>query len=367
MLRKIIKILILAIIVFILAEVFLYKEPGFPDFKISHKEPEKIIEKPKEEVKIIDNENILLDVPFIAQAPFGEWENPVFQDACEEAALIISMLWLENKEFTKEQTRDEIKKMSDFELEKYGEYRDRSATDTVQLMKDYYGYYNIEAKYNIGIEDIKSELKQGNLVVVPVNGQILKNPYYTPPGPERHMLVIIGYNTKTKEFITNDSGTRQGKGFRYPEQQVFDSIRDYETGYHIPILEIRKTMIVVGPSSKVCFNENCFLTELAETQEERAKGLMNREKLGENMGMLFIFEEEGEYSFYMKNTLIPLDIIWINLGKQVIYISKNNQPCDETCESINPEINAKYVLELNAGVVDKINLKTRDNLIFEIK
>lgn len=241
MLKNIIKILILAMIVFILAEVFLYKEAKFPDFRINH------IEKSKEEVKIIDNENVLLDVPFIAQAPFGEWGNPVFQDACEEAALIISMLWLENKEFTKEQAKAEIQKMSDFELEKYGEYRDRSATDTVQLMKDYYGYYNynIEVKFNITTEDIKSELRKGNLVIVPVNGQIVKNPYYTLPGPERHMLVIIGYDSKTKEFITNDVGTRHGKGFRYSEQRVYDSIRDYETGYHIPITEIRKVMIAV--------------------------------------------------------------------------------------------------------------------------
>lgn len=360
MLKNIIKILILVMIIFILVEVFLYKEPDFVDLKINY--TRKPIEKPKEEIKIIENKSILLNVPFIAQAPFGEWENPVFQDACEEAAIIISMLWLENKEFTKEQARDEIQRMSDFELEKYGEYRDRSAADTVQLMKDFYGYYNIEVKYNIGIEDIKSELKQGNLVVVPVNGQILKNPYYTPPGPERHMLVIIGYDVKTKEFITNDAGTRQGKGFRYPEQRVFDSIRDYETGYHIPILEIKKTMIVVMPSSTVYFNENCFLVEIVETQEEMAKGLMNREKLGENMGMLFIFGEEGEYGFWMKNTLIPLDIVWINSQKEIVYISKNNQPCGEICETINPKINAKYVLELNAGIIDRVNLKIGDNL-----
>lgn len=235
-----------------MAEVFLYSEKPMPEFSIPEKEiqlPKPEENKPPEKPEIKD-ESILLDVPFIVQAPFGEWGNPVFQDACEEAALIIAMLWLENKEFSKEQARDEIQKMSDFELEKYGEYRDRSASDTVQLMKDYFGYQNIEAKFNITTEDIKSELKKGNLVIVPVNGQILKNPYYTPPGPERHMLVIIGYDGKTNEFITNDVGTRLGKSYRYKENTIYQAIRDYETGYHIPIAEVRKTMIIIKPENR---------------------------------------------------------------------------------------------------------------------
>ncbi len=91
---------------------------------------------------------------------------------------------------------------------------------------------------------------------------------------------------------------------------------------------------------------------------------MFREKLDLDKGMLFIFEEEGEYSFWMKNTLIPLDIIWINKAKEVVFISGNTQPCQEeySCSSINPGKNAKYVLEINAGIAEKIGLKVGDKI-----
>ena len=242
MLKNIIKILILATIVFILAEIFLYKEPEFADFKINHPPFVPIEIKTSEDKQ---DKDILLDVPFIAQAPFGEWGNPVFQDACEEAAVLMVKYWLEGKEITKQEAYDEIIALADFEEKNYGNFYDHSAKDTAQIMKDYIGYQNIEARNNIDVEDIKSELRKGNLIVVPINGQVINNPYYTPPGPERHMLVIIGYNEDKNEFITNDSGTRMGKDYRYNEDVLFWSIRDYPTGHKIPILENKKAMIVI--------------------------------------------------------------------------------------------------------------------------
>ena len=117
--------------------------------------------------------------------------------------------------------------------------------------------------------------------------------------------------------------------------------------------------------SQICFKDNCFTVELAATSQERTRGLMFREKLDLDKGMLFIFENEGGYSFWMKNTLIPLDIIWINKDKEVVFISKNTQPCDtEFCSAINPNQKARYVLELNGGITDKIGLNVGDKIIF---
>jgi hypothetical protein len=189
---------------------------------------------------------ILLDVPFLAQAPLGQWNNPVYQDACEEASLLTAILWVRGVEsISREEATDEIKKFSDFEIEKYNNFYDHSTADTAQIMKDYFEYYNIEVKNDISTEDIIKELESGSLVIVPINGQILKNPFYTPPGPDRHMLVIIGYDFQAKEFITNDVGTRHGEKFRYKEDILEASIRDYSTGHKEPILEIKKPMIVV--------------------------------------------------------------------------------------------------------------------------
>ena len=83
------------------------------------------------------------------------------------------------------------------------------------------------------------------MVLVPTNGQALGNPYYRPPGPERHYLVIKGYDSRTEEFITNDPGTKRGQDYRYKQDVLFKAIRDYSSGYHEPIKDIRKVMIVV--------------------------------------------------------------------------------------------------------------------------
>ena len=121
--------------------------------------------------------------------------------------------------------------------------------------------------------------------------------------------------------------------------------------------------------NQVCFKSHCFDVEVARTAEEQNRGLMYREKLEQDRGMLFIFDREAEYSFWMENTLIPLDIIWINGNKEVVFIGENTQPCQDNslCPSVNPGKGAKYVLELNAGAAKKIGLKTGEKLSFNIQ
>jgi len=119
--------------------------------------------------------------------------------------------------------------------------------------------------------------------------------------------------------------------------------------------------------SEVCFRDYCFSVELAKTKISQAKGLMFRREMGENKGMLFVFKEEGQRFFWMKNTLIPLDIIFCNKNKEVVSISRGVQPCKaEECQSIRSEQKAQYVLELNANIADKINLKIGDKLNFNL-
>lgn len=194
-----------------------------------------------------EEKDILLNVPFAAQAPLGNWEDPMQQNGCEEVSVIMAMAWINGKEkLVPEEVINEIRKISNYELEKYGGYMDTNAEDTViRIFKGYYNYEKVEAIYDIDTEDIKKELYKGNLVIVPANGRILDNPNYTPPGPETHMLPIIGYDVAKKEFITNDGGTRQGKNFRYKEYLIEEAILDYPTGNHEPITEIIKAMIVV--------------------------------------------------------------------------------------------------------------------------
>jgi len=94
--------------------------------------------------------------------------------------------------------------------------------------------------------------------------------------------------------------------------------------------------------------------EFARTPEELQKGLMNRPSLPKNSGLLFIFPDETNKSFWMKNTLIPLDVIFISSKGRINEMTTLN-PCQETeiCQSYNSKTPAQYVLEINAGSVGK--------------
>jgi uncharacterized protein len=101
--------------------------------------------------------------------------------------------------------------------------------------------------------------------------------------------------------------------------------------------------------------------EIAKTPEELKTGLMNRESLCQKCGMLFIFTNEGKKSFWMKNTKIPLDIIYVNEQDTVIKIHKDTTPF-QTHPTYNSGKPAKYVLEVNAGYSKKIDLKVNDKI-----
>jgi len=190
------------------------------------------------------------NVPFTAQAPFGEWSDPRQQDGCEEASSLIAISWARNQTLTPQKTLDAILKISQFQTDKYDEYRDTSASDTAnRIIHDYFDYLQAAVKSISSPEEIVWELAQGHLIIAPMDGQKLKNPFYTPPGPERHMLVIKGYDKEKRQFITNDVGTRRGENYRYPRDVLFSAIRDYPTGYHVSIPSVIKRIIVISKPS----------------------------------------------------------------------------------------------------------------------
>jgi uncharacterized membrane protein (UPF0127 family) len=111
----------------------------------------------------------------------------------------------------------------------------------------------------------------------------------------------------------------------------------------------------------ICFDKKCFNVEIAKTNFEREKGLMGRDKLDDNSGMLFIFEKEGLYSFWMKNTLIPLDMAWLDSSGKIVFIKENAEPCKSiVCPSVIPQAQAKYVLEINGGKFSQEGIKVGD-------
>lgn len=196
------------------------------------------------------NGTVLHDVPFMSQAPLAQWDDPMFQDGCEEASILMAAAWAgaldPSRIASPKRASQEIVALSQYQLNLDGEFRDRSAKDTAQLMKQYFNYPHVRFVSTISANDIIHEITSGHVVIVPANGQALGNPNFTHPGPERHMLVIRGWDPSTNEFITNDPGTRNGEGYRYSKPVLYDAIRDYHTGYHIPIETVEKTMITVA-------------------------------------------------------------------------------------------------------------------------
>jgi len=117
----------------------------------------------------------------------------------------------------------------------------------------------------------------------------------------------------------------------------------------------------------VCIRSICFEVEIPQTAEEFRQGLMYRVKLDSNNGMLFIFDEEAVHSFWMKNTLIPLDIIWINSNYEVVYIRENTPPCEaDPCPVYNLNTPALYVLEVNGGSVEEYGINIGDKAEIKI-
>ena len=106
-----------------------------------------------------------------------------------------------------------------------------------------------------------------------------------------------------------------------------------------------------------------FTVELAETQEKQALGLMFRDSLPDDHGMLFVFPSEGLRRFWMKNTRIPLDIMYFDGDLKLVSVSENVQPCRTPhCPSYPSTGPARYVLELNAGKAAELGLQPGDPL-----
>lgn len=110
----------------------------------------------------------------------------------------------------------------------------------------------------------------------------------------------------------------------------------------------------------VCFRQTCVEVEVAATPEARKQGLMHRKHLGDTSGMLFVFDEVDIYPFWMKDTLLCLDIVWLSEGWEVVHIARKTRPMD-LCLLV-PDQPALYVLEVNAGVVDRLGVRLGDLL-----
>lgn len=203
---------------------------------------------PTEKQPQLLTKSTLQNVPFTSQAPTGHWSDLRQEDGCEEASTLMAVTWARKQKLgTNAENEKKIIELADWQTKNFNNYHDTSISDTAtRILKGYFEFTSFEVKNNINLDDIKQALALGKIIIAPMNGIKLGNPNFTAPGPEHHMLVIIGYDPATKEFITNDPGTRKGRQYRYSEKIIEQAIRDYPTGIHLPVREIRKNIIVVS-------------------------------------------------------------------------------------------------------------------------
>ena len=183
-----------------------------------------------------------LAVPFTSQAPKKDWTMP-FQEACEEASIIMLDAFFTERALDAESATAEILDILAWEKDNLFHWVDTNAEETAQIIREHYGYKNVRVEYDITIEDIKTEIAKGHPVIVPAAGRLLGNPYFTQPGPIYHMLVVRGW-TRDGKMITNDPGTKRGDGHLYTEETLMNAIHDYNSG---DILNGRRAMIVATP------------------------------------------------------------------------------------------------------------------------
>lgn len=205
-----------------------------------------IVEEDKESSKAVLSLQInILNVPFTVQAPFAEWADPIFQDACEEASVVMAVAWVSGQTLSKESAKRDIMTLAKYQKSIYGHSVDTSIEDTEKLLRDFLKVSTTEVKRKIMVQDIKEAVAADKIVIVPTDGRKLGNPNFRQPGPPRHMLVVVGYDDVANEFITNDPGTRKGEGYRYDQSVLYKAILDYPTGKHTEAKSADKVMLTV--------------------------------------------------------------------------------------------------------------------------
>ena len=119
----------------------------------------------------------------------------------------------------------------------------------------------------------------------------------------------------------------------------------------------------------VTINGLVLVADISITNEQRTKGLSVKDGLAENEAMLFVFGNEAEHTFWMKDMKFPIDIIWIDSNKTIVHIENNLMPCSSgvLCPTYKPPDDSLYVLETVGGLAEKYDIEKGTQVQFELK
>lgn len=233
------------LIIFIFAIIgisyYLFAPPTVGDFepgrilpKVLTTEPQKNTnESVQEEVKGSSSAQqptqVSLVVPYVNEAPDGNWTGP-WKNACEEAAIVmVERFYMGQTAVTVADAKAALRRLFAVQDERWGSNANSDAARTAEIANSL-GLFKAKVVTKPALEDIKKELAAKRPVITMHKGFDLgnKNIPFLPTGSSYHVLVIIGYDEVSQEFITHDDGDEKaGKGRRYPYSTVMNSMHDY--------------------------------------------------------------------------------------------------------------------------------------------
>lgn len=157
-------------------------------------------------------EGATIPVPFVPQAPTGDWSLP-YEETCEETTLIMAEAYFKGqKSIDRFAARDRMLELVDYQNKKFGFYDDTSMKDTAIIAEERFGM-TTKVETEVTKEKIKKYIVNKQPIVFPVAGRRLGNPYYKGEGPPYHVVLIVGF--EDDQFIVHDPGTRYGAYYRY--------------------------------------------------------------------------------------------------------------------------------------------------------
>ncbi len=228
---------------------------------------ERIAQYEKEEDTLTPRPESWTTVPFTPQAPTANWDE-LHNEACEEASAIMVAAALKAQDTnTGEQVdispeyistenppdqyyskldpsfvESEITKLTDWENDNLGYHLSINTYEAARMIEEVYNLDTEVVPYNVS--KLKKVLGGGKrMIILPANGQLLKNPNFKQPGPIYHMFVVTGYNAT--QIITNDPGTRKGYNYKYDYSTVKSAVGNWEPDPHAVNLD-NKLMIIVS-------------------------------------------------------------------------------------------------------------------------
>lgn len=185
-----------------------------------------------------------LNVPFTPQAPTGNWDQ-LHNEACEEASAIMAAAYFSGDTRTRipaAEVESQLTALTNWEQAHFGYSLDTTTEETAETIRLFY-HLKASVVSNYTEKDIKDALNANKVVIIPVNGRKIGNPYYRQPGPIYHMLVVRGYTAT--QLITNDPGTKNGENYRYSFTTLENAAADWDHTTNT-IDESKSLMIVVS-------------------------------------------------------------------------------------------------------------------------